>query len=136
MSAIQWPDWPEGNDDVEYAERGQEYAAVDTSVFFVPYSRAKLKFCAECGDFYINSAYLADHIADAHGASRQEPRPESVPAAVLPDRVRPQLEPHPGVRPQPQPEPERPAERVPRKGAPRSVPSTRGRNRNTTRRSR
>jgi hypothetical protein len=138
-----WPDWPgpEGDDNIEYSDPREEYAAVDVRLLFIPYSKVAIRKCDDCGESYVNKAFLHEHIRKAHPApSRPErpSRPESIPSPVAPGRVRPEADPRyvrseaapaapvPAATPVPVP-------RDPRRGAPRSVPSTRGRNRNTTR---
>jgi hypothetical protein len=145
MSAM-WPDWPGGDDIVEYADPADEYAAIDASVFFAPYNRVHLKTCGTCGETYINATYLSEHQARDHPASKGRPvqerparpasappapvhpafRPESAPASVDAAKVRPlrpEAEPERPMRPEPD---STPPARVPRRrGGPRSKPKPR-----------
>jgi hypothetical protein len=146
-----WPDWPPGEDNIEYADPASEYAAIDASVFFAPYNRVHLKKCPECGDTYINATYLKEHTARDHAAkntaknsasatpgqrslvtareSATHPayvRPASVPApadAATVRPLRPEAEAEVPMRPEPD---STPPARIPRRrGGPRSEPKPR-----------
>jgi hypothetical protein len=146
--SVLWPDWPEGDDQVEYADPADEYAAIDASTFFVPYNRVHLKTCPTCGDTYINAAYLKEHITIEHparDAKRTHParepapksRPASVPAPADAAKVRPLRSETEGasgasgasrsMRPEPESVPPArvPNNRGRRRGAPRSKPKRR-----------
>jgi hypothetical protein len=133
-----WPDWPVGDDRVEYADKEDSYAVVNQGILFVPYSLVRIKRCPECDVPYANAAFLEEHIAKDHPGSERPKRPGSVPEAVAPDRVRPQPQPQsvklpapakPAFGPAVQNVPDERIRAMPkapsRRGAPRSVPSTR-----------